>query len=370
VRKIILTSNLYLPNIGGIENSLKHLAEVGSKDTELTIVSSNIVEGQQNHSCGLQNENGYNIVRYNVPPLKNKYLKAFVHILSAIKTYRKLKDKHTIIVARYHLNVIFAYFSGFKDIRYLVPGVVKNQNNKNNRSNSNRISYFIDCLFQKLAFKVARKTFVFSDSMFAQVKDICPEINIIKVRPGIDSNRFFVGDMNNNETVNLLIVSRLVAAKGISFAIEALNYLPSNYTLTIVGEGPDRNELTKIVDDNKLSTRVFFVGKTSTPEQFYKKCDIFLLPSIYEPFGQTILEASACGLPTVAFDPQIVSTATIEILGDRAFLAGKLDSESYAIAIKHAFMKLRCDDNFRDDIHQFIINKYSWKRLFDEIIYS
>lgn len=367
MRKIILTSNLYLPNIGGIENSIKHLAEVGSKKSELIVVSSNIVEGQQNYSSGLQIESGYKIIRYNVPSLKNKYIKAFIHVLSAIKTYRKLKNKNTIIVARYHLNVIFAYLSGFKDVRYLVPGVVKNQNSKKNRVNSKRIAYFMDCLFQKLAFKIAKRIFVFSDSMYAQVKDICPDVNITKVRPGVDSNRFFVGEMQRNECVNLLIVSRLVAAKGVSFAIEALNYLPLNYKLTIVGEGPDKKELEQIVDSNDLSSRVLFIGKTSTPEYFYQNSDIFLLPSVYEPFGQTILEASASGLPTVAFDSQIVSTATKEILNERAFFAKELSSKSYAIAIEDAFLKLNSDSDFSSDIHVYITKKYSWEGLFDEV---
>jgi len=45
--------------------------------------------------------------------------------------------------------------------------------------------------------------------------------------------------------------------------------------------------------------RVFFVGPRRDVENFYGAGDLFILPSVYEPFGNTCMEALACGLPLV-----------------------------------------------------------------------
>src|SRR5665647_2361399 len=46
--------------------------------------------------------------------------------------------------------------------------------------------------------------------------------------------------------------------------------------------------------------RLHYVSFTSTPEFYMAAADIFCLPSYREGFGMTIIEAAACGVPTVA----------------------------------------------------------------------
>ena len=51
---------------------------------------------------------------------------------------------------------------------------------------------------------------------------------------------------------------------------------------------------------NGYQDRLLYVPYTKTPERYMMAADIFCLPSYREGFGMTIIEAAACGLPTVA----------------------------------------------------------------------
>ncbi|GLS89029.1 hypothetical protein GCM10007916_00960 [Psychromonas marina] len=369
--KVILTSNMYLPNTGGIENSLNALAKVGaSKGDEITIITSNIFEGNDNLPSGLELNNGFKVRRYNTSSSGNKVIRVFQYIHSAIKTYRDgyKESKDTIIIARYHWNVIFAFLAGFRDIRYVVPGVVKFQNNKKNRKDIKKFSSIVEHLIQKLALKISSNIFVFSKSMKNQVTEVCSNISVQQVSPGVDFSRFEMKPFNPSQnTVNLLTVSRLVSAKGINYAIEAMAYLPSHYKLQIVGDGPDDKILKGLCKKLDLEDRVSFLGKQSKPEELYRSSDVFLLPSIYEPFGQTILEASVSGLPVVSFDSTIVNTSTRDILGEHGFYANEVSAEVYAKNIQLAYEKHCADESLAKITREYVINRYTWENLYSDI---
>lgn len=62
------------------------------------------------------------------------------------------------------------------------------------------------------------------------------------------------------------------------------------------------DEFQRIVDELSLRDRVIFTGYISDDDlaTYYRKADLFVLPSKYEPFGMTTLEAMSCGTPVVA----------------------------------------------------------------------
>lgn len=369
--KVILTSNLYLPNIGGIENSLRSLSEVGDRRGDnILIVSSNIVDGGRYLATNIETNGNVTILRYNTKTLnKSKFVSILYHIYSAVKCYASIQDKEQYtVIARYHWNVIFAKIAGFNNIRYLVPGVVKYQNSKGNSAKFNAISFKLECIIQSLALKLS-KVYIFSESMKEQLKSLNLKLDPTMVSPGIDQDRFRLVSIGNSENkVRLLILSRLVPAKGIDLAIKSLSYLPLNFTLDIVGDGPTKGELERIVEELGLTDRVVFHPKTMIPEAYYNNSDIFLLPSLYEPFGQTILEASACGLPTVGFHKSIVDTSTNDILDCFGFYSNSLDEKSYADTILRASKSLKEIDTFRIDLRNYILEKYSWLKLYIDLV--
>jgi glycosyltransferase involved in cell wall biosynthesis len=103
----------------------------------------------------------------------------------------------------------------------------------------------------------------------------------------------------------LLFVGRLVSVKGADLAIEALRRLHErgvHTTLTICGDGPERDALERQVREAGLQGAVTFEGWTNPDElaACYRRAELLLVPSRYEPFGIVALEAIASGCPVVA----------------------------------------------------------------------
>lgn len=70
--------------------------------------------------------------------------------------------------------------------------------------------------------------------------------------------------------------------------------------LWIIGEGSDRAALEKLITDLDLSETVRLVGFKENPYQIFAHADLFVLSSIFEGFGNVIVEAMACGAPVVS----------------------------------------------------------------------
>ncbi len=102
----------------------------------------------------------------------------------------------------------------------------------------------------------------------------------------------------------LLSVSRLAKEKNLDLLIQSLRLLPKDYHLLIVGSGIQETKLKQSVHSLNFNDRVTFTGKIAHSEiaRFYYLSDIFLLSSLTETQGLTLLEASYFGLPTVAVD--------------------------------------------------------------------
>jgi glycosyltransferase involved in cell wall biosynthesis len=103
----------------------------------------------------------------------------------------------------------------------------------------------------------------------------------------------------------LIAAGRLVEQKGFDLLIEAFARLAPDFQtwdLIIVGEGPLRGPLEAQLARLDLQGRVFLVGAVGNIGAWYMACDLYVMSSRFEGFGNTLAEALACGLPAVSFD--------------------------------------------------------------------
>ena len=103
----------------------------------------------------------------------------------------------------------------------------------------------------------------------------------------------------------LLYTGRLAAEKGLPVLIESLGRLKTRgykFELTLVGDGPDRTELERLVQSTGLGSNVIFAGFAGQDEvlAYLQRSDILLLPSFAEGVPVSLMEAMACGLPVIA----------------------------------------------------------------------
>src|SRR5213076_2388316 len=78
--------------------------------------------------------------------------------------------------------------------------------------------------------------------------------------------------------------------KGLQFAIEAVEAQKGKMKLLVAGRG----ETEKFA-----SSQTEFLGVVRDMPRLYRAADIFLLPTIYDPFSNACLEAFAAGLPVI-----------------------------------------------------------------------
>jgi glycosyltransferase involved in cell wall biosynthesis len=112
-----------------------------------------------------------------------------------------------------------------------------------------------------------------------------------------------------------------------------------------------------------LEHRVFVLGACYKTEDYYRACDGFVMSSTYEPLGQTILEAAACGMKLSAFSTKAgVDTATQELgLCNIIHYADELNAESLGKAVVQSLSTIsHGTPNWR--------NRYSWEKLLDRLL--
>lgn len=130
----------------------------------------------------------------------------------------------------------------------------------------------------------------------------------------------------------VLAAGRLVDWKGFDVLLEAFALArPENAVLWIVGEGPEKPRLEKMIDELALPGLALLHPFASDLRPFFWASDLFVLPSkTPEPFGLVLLEAMASGLPAIATDAggprEIVEKGTgwLVLPGDPVSLAESL----------------------------------------------
>jgi UDP-glucose:(heptosyl)LPS alpha-1,3-glucosyltransferase len=101
----------------------------------------------------------------------------------------------------------------------------------------------------------------------------------------------------------LLFVGNGFERKGVKSLLEALRHMAHDEAhLLVVGEDRQRLAMMRLSDSWGLQKRVHFTGARSDVERYYAAADAFVLPSIYDPCPNTVLEALACGLPCLVSD--------------------------------------------------------------------
>jgi glycosyltransferase involved in cell wall biosynthesis len=109
----------------------------------------------------------------------------------------------------------------------------------------------------------------------------------------------------NRESIRLLSIGRLVEKKNHRLLILLAKDLLDkrlDFKLDILGNGPLKNELHELIVELNMESFIRLKGNVDKPEYYYKKADVYVHSAFDEPFGLTIIEAMASGLPVVCFD--------------------------------------------------------------------
>ena len=144
----------------------------------------------------------------------------------------------------------------------------------------------------------------------------------------------------------LVFAGRLGPQKAVGVLLEALRRI-SDVTLVIAGDGPERPTLERRVAELGLDARVRFLGSVprETVLRLFRASDASVLPSAWENFPHTVVEALAVGCPVIATAvggvPEVVRD------GENGLLVPPGDAAALADAIERFFG----DPSLRERLH-------------------
>jgi len=113
--------------------------------------------------------------------------------------------------------------------------------------------------------------------------------------------------------------------------------------LIFAGDGPERNNLERLVRELDLCGRVIFVGKVSDTSHVLEISDLFILPSETESFGLAALEAMAVGVPVISSNTGGIPEVNIH--GETGYLSNVGDVDEMA---KNAIYLLQNESLFQE----------------------
>ena len=174
----------------------------------------------------------------------------------------------------------------------------------------------------------------------------------------------------------VICVGRLVHNKGHRFLIQSMRDVVRSHphaTLLLVGDGPAKSELTRLVFDLKLEVHVRILGERSDVRELLAISHVFVLPSFAEGISIALLEAMAAGMPVVA--TAVAGNEEVVIDKETGLLVPARDSTRLARALcdvladpgrakrMGALGKLRVKSHFN-----FEATRRQTEQLYDELL--
>lgn len=255
--------------------------------------------------------------------IEPKKFRALVHFHGLMDTFRMITYVISLffnlirITTKYKIELVHAHSvipTGFtasvvSKIMHKPIFITAHGMDINNFKNSKIFNYF-------LAFSLnsSSKSIAVSEDLAKKMRLMVNDENkIVVIRNAVDTDRFnptrdkSIRDKFDvkYDDILVLFVGYLDTFKGIFELLSAFNHLKSennNVKLIMVGTGPKKEVMLKILTESGIENEVIFTGVVEHQKihKYYQAADIFVLPSYTEGLPVSVLEAMACGLPVVA----------------------------------------------------------------------
>ncbi len=239
-----------------------------------------------------------NLVVYRVPWIRGKYRTVSQFFFAFFKSFN---IKFNMIFTILEPPLIFGFFLSKLRRKKLVTmfGGLSGKKHglktyQKEISLLRKLNYFISPKSDLCIFASNREREDFENSLSVKLKKtaIIPTGTIDRVQRETSAS---------SSKLNLLFLGRLEIVKGLDILIESVSNL-ADCRLLILGTGREENNLKKLVVKKKLVDRVHFFGFRKDIDSFFKKSDIFILPSRSEGTPNALIEAMSSSVPIIASD--------------------------------------------------------------------
>lgn len=167
----------------------------------------------------------------------------------------------------------------------------------------------------------------------------------------------------SDEESDVIFVGRLIREKNADILIKAINIIKkdiSGIKCIIIGDGPEKEKLERLVYHSGLENNVKFTGflDHDVAISYMKSSKVLVLPSTREGFGMVALEANACGLPVITVNHKMNASCDFINNDVNGFIC-ELSEEDIAGNVLMGLDKL--GDMEKKCIEAAVL--YDWKRI-------
>ena len=227
--------------------------------------------------------------------------------------------------------------------------------------------------------KDASKVIALTETEAEQYKKICVDEDKIEIVPnGINLSEYENlpkrGDFRKRYSIRenekiVLYLGRIHKIKGLDMLVRAFADLVKELDdVRLVIVGPDDgflSILTKQIEDLKIGDRILFTGSLYGRDKLeaYVDADVYVLPSVYEIFSVTGLEACACGTPVIVTD----RCGIADIVDGKVGYVVEYDKDE----LRDAIIKVLSDDGLRkrfgEEGRRLVMREFNWDRVVKRI---
>jgi glycosyltransferase involved in cell wall biosynthesis len=378
---VIQVAPRFPPAIGGVEEHVYQISrELVRRGHNVAVVTSNESDGK---ACPVQTETVEGIRVYRFPLFMPKMFRELWFIPEILKSFLQLRGD-IIHVHGYRCLSSFnaVYFAQLRNI----PSVLTPHGIYPTRSVMNGLAKAVfDRVFGRLLLSFSDKIIALSEHNRRLLLQVGASADkIVMVPNGVNIEDYAnlrrskeILDELNSDGPLLLYVGRIDWNKRVENVVEAMPLILKDFpSARFVLVGPDYGNYVNMLMDlaRKLEVEhsLVIAGNVSRDKlrQFYSVADVFLLPSSYEGFGLSMLEAMSSRIPVIASS----SGGPGDIL-DHEVHAWLLKESTPDEISKSVYAVLK-DDSLRENLvkkaFELVKRKYTWKSVVDrlEMVYG
>lgn len=184
-----------------------------------------------------------------------------------------------------------------------------------------------------------------------------PDRGIFRKKYGIKSNEKIV-----------LYLGRIHKIKGVDLLVEAFSDLTCKIEgVKLVIAGPDDGFLSTLkmqIESLNIGAKILFTGPLYGMDKLeaYVDADVYVLPSVYETFPNTVLEACACGTLVIVTD-----RCGIHDLVEKVGYVVEYDKEQLEDAMSNILTDESERPKFGSVARELVINEFNWDRIVEKM---
>ena len=208
--------------------------------------------------------------------------------ISTILSCKNIKNLKIVLIERNHLDEL-KYYKNFKD--FLKKKIIK---------------WFIKKTYYKSDAIIG-----ISKKLSVDLEKFCKKKVFTIYNPALDNKTFKSIKFENNNFLNKLKKEKIFIILNVSFfepqkdhltllkAFRTFNYKNKKSHLILIGKGSLENKIKEFIKINNLTKFVTIYKNCNNPQIFFKNSDLFILSSIYEGFGNVIVESLHNNCPII-----------------------------------------------------------------------